>query len=245
LRDLIIELSIGDMDLGFAGRADVARHGRVWKAPAGTEADIRSVRVDLLVGVPLKGQMLFVPWNGQPYGQSSSQVVGDGEDAAPTFDFSVPGGVYQLIARAEGYQPYRSPPFFAHGPIERDIILQPQSQQTQARVIMIEDQGMTPAWTEISPGTTLRAVNTGTRAVILGIDGFQLDPGATLTRGEEQPDQPPPWRSGQLLPGDAIDLIVGNEEGQLIIFDLTDTNNSVHLHIAHPGDQLFRSRFTW
>ena len=247
IRDLVIELAIGDMDLAFAGRPDVARPGRVWKAPAGIEAsgqqDPSDVRIDLLVGVPMKGEMLFVPFNGKPYGQPDHQVIPQAPSGAHEFHISVPRGIYQLVVQADGYQTHRSPPFLASGPIRREIVLQPQSLRTPAHVIMIEEQGMSPAFTQIHPGETVRVVNVGRRALILGVDEFQQEQTYSIFGGERESDQPPQWNSGQLKPGDAVDLVVSDQEGPFVIFDLTSPGTFSDLQIVQPGDQIFRDRF--
>ncbi|RFF29003.1 hypothetical protein DZK25_00440 [Wenzhouxiangella sp. 15181] len=232
-RELIVKLTLGDMDIGFAGRPAVARHGQVWKAPAGVETGGLSnesapeIRIDLLVGVPLRGEMLFVPWNGEPYGQTGSMYVQSSLEGAYPFSFSVPRGVYQLVAQADGYQMHRSPPFIAEGPIERGLVLQPISSNAPDRVIMIEDQGMSPAWSEVRPGGTVRLVNLSSRALVLGV---------------EESDEALSWRSGQLQLGESLDLVAG-EDGLFTVTNSADPLTMVELQVAEPGDSIFRDGF--
>jgi hypothetical protein len=245
-RELLLQLSLDDMELAFGGQPEVTGRGRLTLAAAddNTRGETVRVELDLLVGVPLRGDLVFVPFNGLPYGQPSKQVWELPDEGTTDFLFSVPRGVYQIQARADGYQTFRSQPFFTNGPIEHDIVLQPMSNRSPQRVIMIEDQGLSPAYTDIAPGGVVRLVNLSSRALVLGVDEFvqeQTDSFQVVPRQTSESVWP---QGGLLLPGDTVEMQVG-EDGLLSISDLSDPDMKVELLIMEPGDQIFRDRFGW
>ena len=255
-REMVLEFALeGERELAFAGRAAVAPRGQIEGLGRPVDAGSSTVELEILVGVPVRGEMRFVPWNGEPFGQPS-RVVWDILDEVmtepPEFDISVPPGVYQLRVQASGHQPYRSPPFFASGPIGRRIALGPEVQRSPTRVVVIDDQGITPAWSELRPGSTLRVINLGStpRMLVASLDDYIPTPQRTAAlgvqgqrlRAEEDLEPEVSTRSGWLLLGEWMDL-AGDATGVLDIRDLAAPDLRATVRITEPSDQIFVDRF--
>jgi hypothetical protein len=240
-RDMIVQLSLGANERAFAGQPTVASPGRIRIAttqPAlhgTTGRQPVSGTLQLLVGVPLRGEMVFIPWNGDARGQTGRVLWDiDEETGYGPYQLSVPRGIYQLLVEAEGFQTYRSAPFRADGPIEREIVLQPQSLQAPSQIVVLDQDSMTPSYTEITPGGIVRLVNLGTRALVLGVDDLETKQAYHAVSIE---------RGGYLQPGQILDLVVG-DDGGITVFDRTQPALRAEVQVFVPVDVIFRDRFS-